>query len=136
MPNQAQMRILKETELRKVKVLGSGAFGTVYKVRGGAKVLGGRSQRMRSGRGRGFCLEDSQGLGAVLLGGAVMYKGIGSGLKWRGCCSIMGLAQGWGRIGSTSSDPLDDCRLDLAHPLPAHILLSLPRASGSPMGKM
>lgn len=38
MPNQAQMRILKETELRKVKVLGSGAFGTVYKVRGGAKV--------------------------------------------------------------------------------------------------
>lgn len=32
------MRILKETELRKVKVLGSGAFGTVYKVRGGAKV--------------------------------------------------------------------------------------------------
>lgn len=34
------MRILKETELRKVKVLGSGAFGTVYKVRGGAKVLG------------------------------------------------------------------------------------------------
>ena len=40
MPNQAQMRILKETELRKVKVLGSGAFGTVYKVRGGAKVPG------------------------------------------------------------------------------------------------
>lgn len=38
MPNQAQMRILKETELRKVKVLGSGAFGTVYKVRGGAGV--------------------------------------------------------------------------------------------------
>lgn len=33
MPNQAQMRILKETELKKVKVLGSGAFGTVYKVR-------------------------------------------------------------------------------------------------------
>lgn len=29
------MRILKETELRKVKVLGSGAFGTVYKVRRG-----------------------------------------------------------------------------------------------------
>lgn len=74
------MRILKETELRKVKVLGSGAFGTVYKVRGGAKVLGGRSQRMRSGWGRGFCLEDSQGLGVVT------YKGIGSGLKWRGCC--------------------------------------------------
>lgn len=35
LPNQAQMRILKETELKKVKVLGSGAFGTVYKVRGG-----------------------------------------------------------------------------------------------------
>lgn len=35
LPNQAQMRILKETELKKVKVLGSGAFGTVYKVRSG-----------------------------------------------------------------------------------------------------
>lgn len=32
-PNQAQMRILKETELKKLKVLGAGAFGTVYKVR-------------------------------------------------------------------------------------------------------
>ncbi|XP_063315153.1 receptor tyrosine-protein kinase erbB-2 [Pelobates fuscus] len=31
LPNQAQMRILKETELKKMKVLGSGAFGTVYK---------------------------------------------------------------------------------------------------------
>lgn len=31
-PNQAQMRILKETELKKLRVLGSGAFGTVYKV--------------------------------------------------------------------------------------------------------
>uniref|UniRef100_UPI00359015F8 receptor tyrosine-protein kinase erbB-4-like isoform X2 n=1 Tax=Myxine glutinosa TaxID=7769 RepID=UPI00359015F8 len=30
-PNQAQLRILKETELRKGKVLGTGAFGTVYK---------------------------------------------------------------------------------------------------------
>ncbi|KAM9296240.1 receptor tyrosine-protein kinase erbB-2 [Gastrophryne carolinensis] len=30
-PNQAQMRILKETELKKTKILGSGAFGTVYK---------------------------------------------------------------------------------------------------------
>lgn len=40
LPNQAQMRILKETELKKVKVLGSGAFGTVYKVRN--FILGGR----------------------------------------------------------------------------------------------
>ncbi|XP_030077832.1 receptor tyrosine-protein kinase erbB-2 [Microcaecilia unicolor] len=31
LPNQAQMKILKETELKKVKILGSGAFGTVYK---------------------------------------------------------------------------------------------------------
>uniref|UniRef100_A0A674DQ11 Receptor protein-tyrosine kinase n=1 Tax=Salmo trutta TaxID=8032 RepID=A0A674DQ11_SALTR len=31
LPNQAQMRILKETELKKLRVLGSGAFGTVYK---------------------------------------------------------------------------------------------------------
>ncbi|XP_032094058.1 epidermal growth factor receptor isoform X2 [Thamnophis elegans] len=29
-PNQALLRILKETEFKKVKVLGSGAFGTVY----------------------------------------------------------------------------------------------------------
>lgn len=32
-PNQAQLRILKETELKRVKILGSGAFGTVYKVK-------------------------------------------------------------------------------------------------------
>ncbi|KAM4692547.1 receptor tyrosine-protein kinase erbB-2 [Rhinophrynus dorsalis] len=31
LPNQAQMRIVKETELKKMMVLGSGAFGTVYK---------------------------------------------------------------------------------------------------------
>lgn len=31
-PNQALLRILKEPEFRKIKVLGSGAFGTVYKV--------------------------------------------------------------------------------------------------------
>ncbi|XP_023671370.2 epidermal growth factor receptor isoform X1 [Paramormyrops kingsleyae] len=30
-PNQALLRILKETEFKKMKVLGSGAFGTVYK---------------------------------------------------------------------------------------------------------
>ncbi|XP_061549634.1 epidermal growth factor receptor [Phycodurus eques] len=30
-PNQALLRILKEPEFRKIKVLGSGAFGTVYK---------------------------------------------------------------------------------------------------------
>ncbi|XP_068200038.1 melanoma receptor tyrosine-protein kinase-like isoform X2 [Antennarius striatus] len=30
-PNQALLRILKETELKKIRVLGSGAFGTVYK---------------------------------------------------------------------------------------------------------
>ncbi|XP_041829187.1 receptor tyrosine-protein kinase erbB-2 isoform X2 [Melanotaenia boesemani] len=30
-PNQAQMRILKETELKKLRILGAGAFGTVYK---------------------------------------------------------------------------------------------------------
>ena len=31
-PNQALLRILKETEFKKIRVLGSGAFGTVYKV--------------------------------------------------------------------------------------------------------
>lgn len=31
-PNQALLRILKETDFKKVRVLGSGAFGTVYKV--------------------------------------------------------------------------------------------------------
>ncbi|XP_061565171.1 receptor tyrosine-protein kinase erbB-2 isoform X2 [Cololabis saira] len=30
-PNKAQMRILKETELKKLRVLGAGAFGTVHK---------------------------------------------------------------------------------------------------------
>ncbi|XP_051993181.1 receptor tyrosine-protein kinase erbB-4-like [Xyrauchen texanus] len=30
-PNQAQLHILKETELKRVKILGTGAFGTVYK---------------------------------------------------------------------------------------------------------
>ncbi|XP_046880094.1 melanoma receptor tyrosine-protein kinase-like isoform X2 [Hypomesus transpacificus] len=30
-PNQALLRMLKETELKKVRVLGSGAFGTVFK---------------------------------------------------------------------------------------------------------
>ncbi|XP_077055715.1 epidermal growth factor receptor-like [Siphateles boraxobius] len=30
-PNQALLRILKEKEFKKIKVLGSGAFGTVYK---------------------------------------------------------------------------------------------------------
>ncbi|XP_037311535.2 melanoma receptor tyrosine-protein kinase-like [Pungitius pungitius] len=32
-PNQALLRILKETELKKIRVLGSGAFGTVFKGR-------------------------------------------------------------------------------------------------------
>lgn len=32
-PNQALLRIMKETEFKKIRVLGSGAFGTVFKVR-------------------------------------------------------------------------------------------------------
>lgn len=32
-PNQAMLRIMKETEFKKIQVLGSGAFGTVYKAR-------------------------------------------------------------------------------------------------------
>lgn len=32
-PNQALLRILKETEFKKIRVLGSGAFGTVFKVK-------------------------------------------------------------------------------------------------------
>lgn len=39
-PNQAQMRILKETELKKLRVLGAGAFGTVYKVRARRPSIG------------------------------------------------------------------------------------------------
>lgn len=38
-PNQALLRILKETEFKKVRVLGSGAFGTVYKVNQENKVV-------------------------------------------------------------------------------------------------
>lgn len=38
-PNQAQLRILKETELKRVKVLGSGAFGTVYKVSRNSRAI-------------------------------------------------------------------------------------------------
>lgn len=45
-PNQALLRVLKETEFKKIKVLGSGAFGTVYKV---------RVRRLRAGaRGTGL----------------------------------------------------------------------------------
>lgn len=75
MPNQAQMRILKETELRKVKVLGSGAFGTVYKVRGGAEaVWGGGSPRgcIGVGAAKGFVGEGSLELRAVMFGRAVV----------------------------------------------------------------
>lgn len=32
-PNQALLRIMKETEFKKIQVLGTGAFGTVYKAR-------------------------------------------------------------------------------------------------------
>lgn len=39
-PNQAQLRILKETELKRIKVLGSGAFGTVYKVKQSCSTSG------------------------------------------------------------------------------------------------
>lgn len=49
--------------------------------------------------------------------------------------SGVGLRMGKG-IRSTSSDLLDHCKLDLAGPLPAHVLLFLPRASGSLMEKM
>ena len=57
------MRILKETELRKVKVLGSGAFGTVYKVRGGAKVPG------------WAVLEDAAGCGGGCVGTTARSRG-------------------------------------------------------------
>lgn len=65
-PNQAQMRILKETELRKVKVLGSGAFGTVYKVRRDqvlAWVDLGEEHAPETGMGQG------RGWGRLLLSG-------------------------------------------------------------------
>lgn len=64
------MRILKETELRKVKVLGSGAFGTVYKVRGGAKVGVGGPRRC-VGCGQVFWGGRQPRAGAVLFGRAV-----------------------------------------------------------------
>lgn len=67
------MRILKETELRKVKVLGSGAFGTVYKVSGGAIVWAG---------GRRGYLGGSQELGTVVSAPSHTgwNKGEGSGV--------------------------------------------------------
>ena len=34
-------RVFKETELRKLKMLGSGVFGTVHKVSGSQEVWGG-----------------------------------------------------------------------------------------------
>lgn len=52
-PNQALLRILKETEFKKIKVLGSGAFGTVYKVR--------RQTRHRCSGGSGWRPLASQG---------------------------------------------------------------------------
>ncbi|KAK2108538.1 Receptor tyrosine-protein kinase erbB-4, partial [Saguinus oedipus] len=45
-PNQAQLRILKETELKRVKVLGSGAFGTVYKITSGIWVPEGETVKI------------------------------------------------------------------------------------------
>lgn len=42
-PNQALLRVLKETEFKKVRVLGSGAFGTVFKVR---RINGHRGHKM------------------------------------------------------------------------------------------
>ena len=74
------MRILKETELRKVKVLGSGAFGTVYKVRGGAKVQGGWSQRIPWGVTQGFVVEGSPEMRAVEEAGT-RGKGVEGGAK-------------------------------------------------------
>lgn len=88
-PNQAQMRILKETELRKVKVLGSGAFGTVYKVRGGA------------GAPEGAVPEEGAAPGAWSgagrwLRGWKLTKGQGaeSQAPPPGPCSTVGLAEG------------------------------------------
>lgn len=45
--NKVLARIFKETELRKLKVLGSGVFGTVHKVSGPQKVCGGGGERSR-----------------------------------------------------------------------------------------
>lgn len=59
-PNQALLRILKETEFKKIKVLGSGAFGTVYKVR--------RQTRHRRSGGPGWRPLASRGSKAGVLG--------------------------------------------------------------------
>lgn len=80
------MRILKETELRKVKVLGSGAFGTVYKVRGGTKVQGGWSPRMHWCVAQGSVGEGSPELGVAVFSRAVIEaptrgKGLECGTK-------------------------------------------------------
>lgn len=74
------MRILKETELRKVKVLGSGAFGTVYKVRGGAKVRWVVPDDA-SGVAKGSIGAGSRELGRVVFGTAVIEGGTRAG-EW------------------------------------------------------
>lgn len=68
------MRILKETELRKVKVLGSGAFGTVYKVRRGQVLAW-----LELGGGGGLCLEGrGQERGMGQAGGGGGYSSMAS----------------------------------------------------------
>lgn len=47
-PNQALLRIMKETEFKKIRVLGSGAFGTVFKVPSACVPFSSRQQQQNT----------------------------------------------------------------------------------------
>lgn len=72
-PNQALLRVLKETEFKKIKVLGSGAFGTVYKVR--ALRLGTHALGTRAG---GPCDPGEPAKGPRLPSALCVTKGLGN----------------------------------------------------------
>lgn len=65
-PNQALLRILKETEFKKIKVLGSGAFGTVYKV--SLRLSGGpRPLLWSSSQWSALCVSGGLGNASIFL---------------------------------------------------------------------
>lgn len=91
------MRILKETELRKVKVLGSGAFGTVYKVR--ARSWGGRPQKVGAVPGGVW---SAVPMGGARAGGSIWGRAVTAEQKGTGASPRVGKD-----VWSTSNDLLE-----------------------------